>query len=309
MEGNESIGAKILALRKAKGVTQADLGVYLNISYQAVSKWERGESCPDFLTMTRLAEYFGVSLNYFAGTEEKTESVAEETAGTESVAEETVAEETQLQVEKEPEKEMLGICKDCGKVVYRGEEWIVEPALICLKCRDRRARIKKQKELEIKRKKEQEERARIEAEAFRQEQIARKRNKGFIIGGIFAGLGVLGGLALSILCGFVPDGWIFLVLGLIFGGFTFTFITQMVWGGFVRDCALFGGTIIGTPGIIFTFDLDGFIFLIGMKLLFALLRFAVYILSLLFFVVVAVLLSPFTFVPALIRVLSGDFTD
>lgn len=74
MEGNESIGAKIVALRKTKGVTQADLGAYLNISSQAVSKWERGESCPDFLTMTRLAEYFGVSLNYFAGTEEKTET-------------------------------------------------------------------------------------------------------------------------------------------------------------------------------------------------------------------------------------------
>lgn len=306
MEGNELIGAKIVALRKAKGVTQADLGAYLNISYQAVSKWERGESCPDFLTMARLAEYFGVSLNHFAGTEEKTESVKEETA----VAVETVEEEKALlpQEEQEPEKEMLGICKDCGKVVYRGEEWIVEP-VICLKCKDRRARIKKQKEEAEKRKREEAEKARYLAEMYRKEELARKRNKGFIIGGIFAGLGALGGLLLSVMGGFFSGGYVFFVLGLIFGAITFTFVTQMVWGGVVRNCVFLGGTIIGTPGIIFTFDLDGFLFLIGMKIVFALLRFAVYILSLLFFFAVAMAISPFTFVFALIRVLNGEFAD
>ena len=65
METNKSIGEKIVELRKVKGCTQADLGAYLNISYQAVSKWERGESCPDFTTMSKLAQYFGVPINYF----------------------------------------------------------------------------------------------------------------------------------------------------------------------------------------------------------------------------------------------------
>lgn len=38
MSGDESIGTKILALRKAKGITQAELGAYLNVSYQAAPK-------------------------------------------------------------------------------------------------------------------------------------------------------------------------------------------------------------------------------------------------------------------------------
>ena len=47
-------GEKIASLRKAKGMTQAELGAELNVTFQAVSKWERGESYPDFAT-TRTA--------------------------------------------------------------------------------------------------------------------------------------------------------------------------------------------------------------------------------------------------------------
>ena len=72
---NITIGAKIYALRKAKGVTQADLGEYLNISYQAVSKWERDEACPDFETISRIAKYFNVPIAYF-----EKESVSNESA-------------------------------------------------------------------------------------------------------------------------------------------------------------------------------------------------------------------------------------
>ena len=38
------VGNQILALRKAKGITQNELGERLNVSFQAVSKWERGVS-------------------------------------------------------------------------------------------------------------------------------------------------------------------------------------------------------------------------------------------------------------------------
>ena len=38
------IGQYIASLRKAKGLTQNDLGERLGVSYQAVSKWERGVS-------------------------------------------------------------------------------------------------------------------------------------------------------------------------------------------------------------------------------------------------------------------------
>lgn len=41
---NSSVGKQIALLRKAKNLTQAELGERLCISYQAVSKWERGVS-------------------------------------------------------------------------------------------------------------------------------------------------------------------------------------------------------------------------------------------------------------------------
>ena len=37
-------GEKIAELRKKRGMTQDDLGKAMNVSYQAVSKWERDES-------------------------------------------------------------------------------------------------------------------------------------------------------------------------------------------------------------------------------------------------------------------------
>ena len=57
------IGANIAACRKSAGLTQAELAQRLNYSDKAVSKWERGESVPDVLTLMQLAEQFGVTVN------------------------------------------------------------------------------------------------------------------------------------------------------------------------------------------------------------------------------------------------------
>ena len=57
------IGANIAAYRKRDGLTQAGLAEKLNYSDKAVSKWERGESIPDVLTMMNLAQLFDVTLN------------------------------------------------------------------------------------------------------------------------------------------------------------------------------------------------------------------------------------------------------
>ena len=57
------IGANIAAYRKRDGLTQASLAEKLNYSDKAVSKWERGESIPDVLTLMQLAELFGITVN------------------------------------------------------------------------------------------------------------------------------------------------------------------------------------------------------------------------------------------------------
>jgi uncharacterized protein YjbI with pentapeptide repeats len=60
------IGNKIAQARKNLNVSQAQLAERLFISPQAVGKWERGESVPDIITFSRLAEILGVDLNYFS---------------------------------------------------------------------------------------------------------------------------------------------------------------------------------------------------------------------------------------------------
>ena len=54
------IGSNIAAYRKRGGLTQAGLAEKLNYTDKAVSKWERGESIPDVLTLMQLAELFEI---------------------------------------------------------------------------------------------------------------------------------------------------------------------------------------------------------------------------------------------------------
>ena len=61
---NANLSANISKLRKGKGITQEQLAAALNISSQAVSKWETGVSQPDTMTLPLIADYFGVSIDY-----------------------------------------------------------------------------------------------------------------------------------------------------------------------------------------------------------------------------------------------------
>ena len=57
------LGANIALYRKRLGLTQIGLAEKLNYSDKAVSKWERGESIPDLLTLVQLAELFEVTVD------------------------------------------------------------------------------------------------------------------------------------------------------------------------------------------------------------------------------------------------------
>ncbi|MBE6821259.1 MAG: helix-turn-helix transcriptional regulator [Ruminococcaceae bacterium] len=59
----KKIGLQIATLRRAKGITQTQLGERLNISFQAVSKWERGETLPDTGILVDLATVLETSVD------------------------------------------------------------------------------------------------------------------------------------------------------------------------------------------------------------------------------------------------------
>ena len=55
------LGEKIKSLRKQKNISQEVFAGYLGVSYQAVSKWENGNTMPDVAMIPAIASFFGVS--------------------------------------------------------------------------------------------------------------------------------------------------------------------------------------------------------------------------------------------------------
>lgn len=58
-----SIGKKIAALRREKGLKQDELAGMLSVSPQAVSKWENDQTCPDISLLPELAKILGVTVD------------------------------------------------------------------------------------------------------------------------------------------------------------------------------------------------------------------------------------------------------
>ena len=68
------VGKKISELRKSKGMTQEQLADKMNVSPQAVSKWENDISCPDIVLLPELASLFGITVDELLSSEPKKET-------------------------------------------------------------------------------------------------------------------------------------------------------------------------------------------------------------------------------------------
>lgn len=63
------LSEKIIKLRKEKGLSQEDLGNAINVSRQAISKWEAEQTKPDIDKLKEIASYFNVSFDYLLNDE------------------------------------------------------------------------------------------------------------------------------------------------------------------------------------------------------------------------------------------------
>ncbi len=61
------IGYKIRLLREKHGLKQINLANAMQVSPQAVSKWERGANCPDISQLLKIAQLFNVSTDFLLG--------------------------------------------------------------------------------------------------------------------------------------------------------------------------------------------------------------------------------------------------
>lgn len=59
----ETLGTRIGRLRKTRGLKQEELAEKLQVSPQAVSKWENDLNCPDISLLPKLAEILGITVD------------------------------------------------------------------------------------------------------------------------------------------------------------------------------------------------------------------------------------------------------
>ncbi|MBP3267921.1 MAG: helix-turn-helix domain-containing protein [Ruminococcus sp.] len=96
-------GQLIKQFRTELGMTQKQLAERINVSDKAVSKWERGNGCPDVSLLSALADIFGIDVNVLlSGEIDKNES------------------------EKGDMKKLkFYVCKDCGNIITAASETAV----------------------------------------------------------------------------------------------------------------------------------------------------------------------------------------
>lgn len=80
MIDNRTVGRTIATLRQAKGMTQQQLAAAMNVSHQAVSKWENGAALPDIQTLVGLTQLFGITVEQLLSGEIPEARLEEETA-------------------------------------------------------------------------------------------------------------------------------------------------------------------------------------------------------------------------------------
>ena len=116
MNQTEILRKNLSIFRKQRHLTQEQLANELGLTFQAISKWENGLSCPDISLLPQLAEIFGVTIDDLF--REQTEESVQETTAEEPSA--TEKEEEAKAEEKKPDRmtlEISGEDKDVRKML------------------------------------------------------------------------------------------------------------------------------------------------------------------------------------------------
>ena len=245
-------GQKIAELRKNKNLTQAELGEQLNITAQAISKWENNLSEPDITSIRKMCELFNVSVDEFLGI---------------NTTKSTIEQKPQ---EKEPVKAILGYCETCKKPVCAGEfktiqleykpsalsNKVVKTDLMHTYCNNCYNQLIETQKQEIKQ---------SELDKLHAQKIESKKElkKGFIWGTIamvLAAFVFFGSYATE------PSSTT-LVGAIIFTIGFFTLISQILWESFIYDFFFFFCRSFKAPfTLIFELSLDGIVWLLTVKL-------------------------------------------
>lgn len=256
------IGQRIKELRNEKGITQKDLSDKLFVTPQAISRWENDEVEPSLDILNKMAEIFGVTIDYIIGKEErKTETIIKEV---------------------EVAKPVLAVCEKCNRPIYNGNEIVRHTYggrgfraehIMCMDCKKKQD--KEIKELEIK-------------------ESIKNRKYSFVFGGLITGL--IFAIAIGITIG-SGGGWWALLAGFISLLFFPLIGCLFLKNNFVGDMILMvcSWGFIKFPGLIFSLYLDGIVWLLTVKLAFWIIGFMVALAFLGIGIILGLIVSPFVY--------------
>lgn len=301
-----NLGPKIKQLRIDKGLTQKDLADQLHVTFQTVSKWESGTNEPDIATLKELSKIFDCSLDYLLSDEEiepKNEEKIEQQEA--QVKEVPVIKETIIIHQNE-----LHVCAKCGKDIPENE--LVSEDLAKKERHGRHTRTvsigqtyyHKNCLEEVKKERE------IAAKKAKMARAASSRKKCFgwgIASGILA-------LAIALIVFLTHSDAVHPALGVFYsiliGYGIFAMIYCILSGSFIGDVFLWCSSLsIKFPGLIFSWDLDGFAWLIAMKILFSVLGFLIGVCALLFAIGFSAILGSISFPFILVHNIHTDYED
>lgn len=265
-----TLGQRIKKLRNEKGLTQKDLASQMNVAFQTISKWEADTNEPDVATLKQLAKIFECSVDDLLSEEEPINNKEKEVVVTPPPA---------PQVEKETiiiHTADLPRCKRCGKPIEEKDLVSVDAVK-----RVKVGRLHKNvidgkvfyhKECyEIKKREE----AKIIEE---QHRISKKHGIRKCFGwGIFSGLLAFGiALTIFILNPEICHWALGALYSVLIGYGVFSAVYCIISNSFITDIFEYCLRLtIKFPGLIFSWSLDGFAWLIGMKIFFAICSFLI----------------------------------
>jgi len=300
-------GNNIKELRTKKGMTQKDLANVLNVTAQAVSRWENNEVEPSISTINQMAELFECSIDELFGKAKKEEIKTDDNI-INNVEEEK--EEKVIQV-----KTNIAICNRCNKPLYEPNEIKrIGHSSTTVSGHTRTTKNYDEIVCEDCYNKEQEKRA--ELEKNRKENLKRQMKKRRVVSIVIMSLVFIFFLIIGIIGIANSNGNKDTVIGGVF------FICLGIFGSLFAGSLILGNNFIGDlwltvsswgfvkfPGIIFTLDLGGLKFLIFCKVLFWILGIIIALIAEIFATALCLVLSVISYPIALYRNLKGIEID
>lgn len=282
------IGSKIKEYRTKAGLTQKELADELHVTYQAVSRWENDDAEPSFDTLRDMCRIFNCSTDDLFGIEKKpVEEKVEEKPQEPQVIERIIVQE---------QKPVLGVCEQCNKPIYeatnlnrvadtyqvrvgRGTRTETRQRILCNECNE--IKLLEQERLIDQRKKQTE------------EEFRKRRIHSIVWPAVISIVCLV--IAISFFAnGNTSSG----IAGIVISILGYTFVATLILDNtFIND--LWEGIaslgFVKLPGIIFEFSIDGFVFLIAMKILFFIIGVLFSILAFTFATALSLVLSIFVY--------------